>query len=272
MMPTTLQYTRHGKIGDTMDYSIETYGLKKVYEGVTAVRGLDLKVEKGCFFGFLGPNGAGKSTTIKMLTGIIAPTEGDARLLGIPLRRQPLQIKRRIGVVPEDLCLFENLTAREYLAFVGRMYKLPREVVLQRMDELLALLNLAEANKTLILEYSHGMKKKISLAAALIHDPDLLFLDEPFEGIDAVASRTIKDVLQQMVNQGRTIFLTSHILAIVEQLCTHIGIIHKGELILQGSLAEVAQGESLENRFVDIVGRGQAESGGLSWLGGGRSG
>lgn len=255
-----------------MDYSIETYGLKKVYEGVTAVRGLDLKVEKGCFFGFLGPNGAGKSTTIKMLTGIIAPTEGDARLLGIPLRRQPLQIKRRIGVVPEDLCLFENLTAREYLAFVGRMYKLPREVVLQRMDELLALLNLAEANKTLILEYSHGMKKKISLAAALIHDPDLLFLDEPFEGIDAVASRTIKDVLQQMVNQGRTIFLTSHILAIVEQLCTHIGIIHKGELILQGSLAEVAQGESLENRFVEIVGRSQAESGGLSWLGGGRSG
>jgi ABC-2 type transport system ATP-binding protein len=251
-----------------MDYSIETYGLRKVYDGVTAVKGLDLKVEKGCFFGFLGPNGAGKSTTIKMLTGLIAPTEGDARLLGIPLRRQPLQVKRRIGVVPEDLCLFENLTAREYLAFVGRMYKLPRGVVLQRMEELLALLGLTDTNKTLILEYSHGMKKKMSLAAALIHDPDLLFLDEPFEGIDAVASRTIKDVLQQMVSQGRTIFLTSHILAIVEQLCSHIGIIHQGELILQGSLEEVARGETLEDRFVSIVGQGQAVAPGLSWLGG----
>lgn len=251
-----------------MEYSIETYGLNKTFEGKVAVQKLDLQVEKGSFFGFLGPNGAGKSTTIKMLTGIISPTEGDARLLGHSLSRQPLQIKRRIGVVPEDLCLFENLTAREYLAFVGRMYKLPRAVVLARMEELLALLGLADANKTLILEYSHGMKKKISLAAALIHDPDLLFLDEPFEGIDAVASRTIKDVLQQMVSQGRTIFLTSHILAIVEQLCTHVGIIHHGALIAQGTLAEVAQGESLENRFVSIVGRDAAAAPGLSWLGG----
>lgn len=251
-----------------MEYSIETHGLRKVYEAVVAVDRLNLRVEKGCFFGFLGPNGAGKSTTIKMLTGIISPTEGDARLLGQSLSRQPLQIKRRIGVVPEDLCLFENLTAREYLAFVGRMYKLPRGVVLERMEELLALLGLADVNKTLILEYSHGMKKKISLAAALIHDPDLLFLDEPFEGIDAVASRTIKDVLQQMVAQGRTIFLTSHILAIVEQLCTHVGIIHAGTLISQGTLAEVAQGESLENRFVSIVGKNAAAAQGLSWLGG----
>ena len=251
-----------------MEYSIETYGLKKSFEEVTAVKGLDLRVEKGCFFGFLGPNGAGKSTTIKMLTGIVPPTEGEARLLGIPLTRQPLQIKRRIGVVPEDLCLFENLTAREYLAFVGRMYKLPATVSLRRSEELLALLGLEETRKTLILEYSHGMKKKISLAAALIHDPDLLFLDEPFEGIDAVASRTIKEVLQQMVDQGRTIFLTSHILTIVEQLCTHIGIIHHGELIAQGTIEEVADGESLENRFVSIVGQNQTDTAGLSWLGG----
>lgn len=250
-----------------MEYSIETYGLRKVFEGVVAVNRLDLRVERGCFYGFLGPNGAGKSTTIKMLTGIIAPSEGDARLLDLSLSRHPLQIKRRIGVVPEDLCLFENLTAREYLAFVGRMYKLPRAVVLARMDELLNLLGLAEANRTLILEFSHGMKKKMSLAAALIHDPDLLFLDEPFEGIDAVASRTIKDVLRQMTEQGRTIFLTSHILAIVEQLCTHVGIIHRGELIAQGTLADVAQGETLENRFVSIVGRNDAASG-LSWLAG----
>ena len=251
-----------------MEYSIETYGLKKVYDEVTAVQALDLRVEKGCFFGFLGPNGAGKSTTIKMLTGIVPPTAGEARLLGIPLTRQPLQIKRRIGVVPEDLCLFENLTAREYLTFVGRMYKLPAAVSLRRTEELLELLGLTEARKTLILEYSHGMKKKISLAAALIHDPDLLFLDEPFEGIDAVASRTIKEVLQQMTSQGRTIFLTSHILTIVEQLCTHVGIIHEGALIAQGPIADVAEGESLENRFVRIVGREQTDTARLSWLGG----
>jgi len=251
-----------------MEYSIETYGLKKVYEGVTAVKGLDLRVEKGCFYGFLGPNGAGKSTTIKMLTGIVTPTEGEARLLGIPLSRQPLQVKRRIGVVPEDLCLFENLTAREYLAFVGRMYKLPAAISLRRSEELLELMELADGRRTLILEYSHGMKKKVSLAAALIHDPDLLFLDEPFEGIDAVASRTIKEVLQQMIAGRRTIFLTSHILTIVEQLCTHVGIIHQGELIAQGPMAEVAAGESLEDRFVRIVGRGLADTAGLSWLGG----
>tara|TARA_R110001592_G_scaffold353339_1_gene652100 strand:+ start:77 stop:847 length:771 start_codon:yes stop_codon:yes gene_type:complete len=254
-----------------MEYSIETYGLRKVYEEVTAVNGLDLRVEKGCFFGFLGPNGAGKSTTIKMLTGIVPPTSGEARLLNIPLTRQPLQIKRRIGVVPEDLCLFENLTAREYLAFVGRMYKLPAEVSLRRTEELLELLGLADARKTLILEYSHGMKKKVSLAAAIIHDPDLLFLDEPFEGIDAVASRTIKEVLQEMTALGRTIFLTSHILTIVEQLCTHVGIIHQGELIAQGPLAEVAEGETLENRFVSIVGRDHLTTASLSWLGGGRA-
>jgi ABC-2 type transport system ATP-binding protein len=254
-----------------MEYSIETYGLRKVYEEVTAVKGLDLRVEKGCFYGFLGPNGAGKSTTIKMLTGIVKPSEGEARLLGIPLARQPLQIKRRIGVVPEDLCLFENLTAREYLAFVGRMYKLPAATSLRRAEELLELLGLEETRKTLILEYSHGMKKKISLAAALIHDPDLLFLDEPFEGIDAVASRTIKEVLQQMTARGRTIFLTSHILTIVEQLCSHVGIIHEGALIVQGPLAEVSGGDSLEDRFVRIVGRDRAEAAGLSWLGGGKS-
>ncbi|MBX3177440.1 MAG: ABC transporter ATP-binding protein [Candidatus Hydrogenedentes bacterium] len=248
-----------------MDQCIETFKLQKTYGDTVAVADLDLQVRRGCFYGFLGPNGAGKSTTIKMLTGIVAPTSGDARILGHSLRRHPLQIKRRIGVVPEDLCVFENLTAREYLAFVGRMYKLPRAVAIARAEELLALLGLADANRTLILEFSHGMKKKIALAAALIHDPDLLFLDEPFEGIDAVASRTIKDVLLQMTARGRTIFLTSHILAIVEQLCTHVGIIHEGRLIAQGALADVAAGESLETRFVRIVGREETPQG-LSWL------
>ncbi len=251
-----------------MDYCIETTGLTKVYGDVPAVDGIALRVERGSFYGFLGPNGAGKSTTIRMLTGITAPTSGEARLLGYQFGRSPLQIKRRIGVVPEELCLFENLTAREYLTFVGRMYKLPRRVALRRGDELLALLGLADTGKTLVLEFSHGMKKKLTLAAALIHDPELLFLDEPFEGIDAIASRTIRAVLDRLVERGATIFLTSHILEIVERLCTHVGIINQGRLVEQGRLDEISAGASLEDLFIASVGGTSAAEVSLSWLGG----
>lgn len=251
-----------------MEYAIETIGLTKVYESVRAVDGLALKVARGSFFGFLGPNGAGKSTTIKILTGIAAPTQGEARILGFHLQRHPLQIKRRIGVVPEDLCLFENLTAREYLAFIGRMYQLPRQVALRRCGELLEMLGLGDTDKTLVLEFSHGMKKKISLAAALIHDPELLFLDEPFEGIDAITSRTIRAVLDRLVERGATVFLTSHILEIVERLCTHVGIISQGKLVQQGLLEELTSGGSLEDAFVAAVGQPLDAGVSLSWLGG----
>jgi ABC-2 type transport system ATP-binding protein len=249
-----------------MEYCIETIGLSKVYDQVRAVDSLSLKVEQGSFFGFLGPNGAGKSTTIKMLTGIIAPTSGEARLLGYHLARQPLRIKQRIGVVPEELCLFENLTAREYLTFIGRMYRLPRAKACERSEELLALLGLADTEKTLILEFSHGMKKKLTLAAALIHDPELLFLDEPFEGIDAIASRTIRKVLDRIVARGGAIFLTSHILEIVERLCSHVGIIHQGRLVRQGTLRDVAGGGTLEEAFVASVDAPIETGAGLSWL------
>ena len=252
------------------EYCIETFGLSKDFDGLRAVDRLDLRVPKGAFFGFLGPNGAGKSTTIKMLTTITAPSEGGARLLGIDLARRPLQIKRRIGVVPEDLCLFENLTAREYLTFIGRMYQLPAVTAQRRAEELLDLLGLADTEKTLTLEFSHGMKKKLSLAAALIHDPELIFLDEPFEGIDALASRTIRAVLDRLRERGASIFLTSHILEIVERLCSHVGIIHQGRLVRQGAVAEIAQATSLEEAFVAAVGQPEAAPVQLSWLGGGR--
>jgi ABC-2 type transport system ATP-binding protein len=250
------------------DLCIETFQLTKVYNGVPAVDAIRLEVERGGFYGFLGPNGAGKSTTIKMLTGIIAPTSGTARLLGFDLGRQPLQIKRRIGVVPEDLCLFENLTGREYLTFIARMYKLPRSVARERSEELLALLGLDEAEQTLTIEFSHGMKKKLALAAALIHDPELLFLDEPFEGIDALASRIIRGVLERLVERGATVFLTSHILEIVERLCTHVGIISQGRLVCQGRLDELSrEGGSLEEVFITAVGEPLAAPATLSWLG-----
>ncbi|MBI1318905.1 MAG: ATP-binding cassette domain-containing protein [Candidatus Hydrogenedens sp.] len=251
-----------------MPYSIETTALTKVYHKKAVVDRLDLRVESGSFYGFLGPNGAGKSTTIKMLTGLIAPDGGEARLLGLRLDRKPLDIKRRIGVVPEDLCLFENLTAMEYLVFVARMYRMPRNTAYRRAEELLDWLGLDENPKALTLEFSHGMKKKLSLAAAVIHDPELIFLDEPFEGIDAIAARTIRTALARMVQRGATIFLTSHILEIVEKLCTHVGIIHQGRLVTQGTLAEVSGGAGLEEVFVSAVGRTEDTAAGLSWLGG----
>ncbi len=251
------------------EYCIQTQSLTKVYDGKAAVDRLNLSVRRGSFYGFLGPNGAGKSTTMRMLTGVTAPTSGDAMLLGHQISRNPLKIKRRIGVVPEELCIFENLTAREYLAFVGRMYKMPRHVVAQRSDELLELLGIANTGKKLALEFSHGMKKKLTLAAALIHDPELLFLDEPFEGIDALASRTIRAVLDRLIARGATIFLTSHILEIVERLCTDVGIIHEGRLVRQGPLDELAAGGSLEKLFVEAVGEPEEAGVSLSWLGGG---
>jgi ABC-2 type transport system ATP-binding protein len=253
-----------------VELCVETFDLTRRYGAKSAVAGINLHVPRGGFYGFLGPNGAGKSTTLKMLTGIIAPSGGAARILGLDLRRNPLEIKRRIGVVPEELCLFENLTAREYLAFIGRMYRLPAGVTLRRMEELLALLGLDGTGKTLTLEFSHGMRKKLALAAALIHDPELLFLDEPFEGIDAIASRTIRGVLDAFVQRGSTIFLTSHLLDIVERMCTHVGILYEGRLVREGPLAEITRGGRLEDAFVQAVGQPLEAAPTLSWLGGGR--
>ncbi len=252
-----------------MEYTIETYALTKVYSGRPVVNDLCLRVERGSFFGFLGPNGAGKSTTIKMLTGIIAPSSGEARLLGRDLKRNAMFIKRRIGVVPEDLCLFENLTAQEYLVFIGRMYGLPGRVALRRAAEIMEVMGLADVGETLVLEYSHGMKKKLSLCAALIHDPELLFLDEPFEGVDAIASRVIREVLERVLKRGATIFLTSHILDVVERLCTHAAIINEGKLLCQGLLEELAKGDRLDEAFLRLVGKPRGSEANLSWLGGG---
>jgi ABC-2 type transport system ATP-binding protein len=249
--------------------------------GVLAVSELDLTVARGQFFGFLGPNGAGKSTTIKMLTGLLAPTAGRIRILGLDLEEQPVEVKRQIGVVPEGLALFERLTGPEYLQFVGRMYGLDRRTAAERTAELLEFMQLADRSRSLIAEYSHGMQKKLALAAAVIHGPRVLFLDEPFEGVDAIAAGTLKTMLSRMTARGATIFLTSHVLEIVERLCSHVGIIHRGRLVAQGSIEELRAGVesrvvasgaaaagrlTLEQIFLEIVGgeRGSGEE--LSWL------
>ncbi len=251
-----------------MSVAIETTGLTRRFGKLCAVDAIDLRVERGTFYGFLGPNGAGKSTTIKMLTGLLAPTAGTMRILEEDVRNpeRALAVKRRVGVVPENLSLFENLTAREYLIFVGRMYLLPRSTILERTEELLAMMDLQGEEKKLALEYSHGMRKKLALAAALLPNPDLLFLDEPFEGVDAVASRVLRDTLKRTVERGATVFLTSHVLEIVEKLCTHVGIIAQGKLVHQGPMAALQVQGSLEERFLQVVGADHIEQQRLSWL------
>src|SRR3989454_728004 len=251
-----------------MTLAIETTGLTRRFGDLCAVDAIDLRVQRGTFYGFLGPNGAGKSTTIKMLTGLLAPSSGTMRLLGEDLRdpERAREVKRRMGVVPENLGLFENLTAREYLNFIGRMYLLPPATVGERTDELLSMMDLEHEEKKLALEYSHGMRKKLALAAALLPNPELLFLDEPFEGVDAVASRVLRDTLKLSVERGATVFLTSHVLEIVEKLCTHVGIIAQGKLVCQESMETLRGSGSLEERFLQVVGAEQVERQKLSWL------
>ncbi len=222
--------------------AIDTTALTRRFGDFTAVDNVNLRVDAGQFFGFLGPNGAGKSTTIKMLTGLLAPTSGSIRILGEDLQSNSAEIKRQIGVVPEGMALFGRLTADEYLRFVGRMYGLDRATTLNRTRELLEFMQLAGEQKKLIADFSHGMQKKLALAAAVIHGPKVLFLDEPFEGVDAVAAGTLKAMLLRMIARGATIFLTSHVLEIVERLCTHVAIIHRGRLVAQGSLDELRAG------------------------------
>ncbi len=251
-----------------MTLAIETHTLTRYFNDFCAVSGIELAVERGTFYGFLGPNGAGKSTTIKMLTGLLAPSGGQMLVLGRNMAdpKEALDAKRHMGVIPEDLALFDNLTAREYLTFVGRIHLMPRETIRSRSEELLSLLDLSGEEKKLTLEYSHGMKKKLAMAAALLANPDLLFLDEPFEGVDAVTSRVLRDLLAGYVARGSTVFLTSHVLEIVERLCTHVGIIVKGQLVEQASLETIRRGGTLEDRFLERAGADPDATRKLNWL------
>jgi ABC-2 type transport system ATP-binding protein len=255
---------------------VETVALRRTFGPLVAVDDLNLKVEQQQFYGFLGPNGAGKSTTIKMLTGLLRPTSGQIRILGLDLAQNAVAVKSRIGVVPEGLALFERLTGAQLLNFVGRMYGLTRDVAAERTAELLEFMDLKESADKLVADYSHGMKKKTALAAAVIHGPAILFLDEPFEGVDAIAATTLKRLLQRFISHGGTVFLTSHVLEVVERLCTHIGIIRQGRLVASGSLEELRSGVkvagheqsplTLEEIFIQVVGGSKQDAEVLSWL------
>jgi ABC-2 type transport system ATP-binding protein len=253
-----------------MELAVETHGLARDFGNVRAVAGVDLAVPAGSFYGFLGPNGAGKSTTIKCLTGLLKPSAGSMRILGIDPLADPIAVKRHIGVVPEDLALFDRLTAEETLAFVAQVHGLDAATTAARSADLLGLMDLERSKGQLVTDFSHGMRKKLSLAAALIPAPRLLFLDEPFEGIDAVASRQIKELMLSFVARGGTIFLTSHILEIVERLSTHIGIIARGRLVAQGPIEDIrgasGGGRTLEELFIGIVDGDTRAHAGLDWI------
>jgi ABC-2 type transport system ATP-binding protein len=252
------------------DAAIVTVGLTRLFGQKAAVNGLNLVVRRGEFFGFLGPNGAGKSTTIKMLVGLLRPTAGTAYIGGVDVWRDPLAAKVLMGVLPEQLNLYERLSGRELVEFAGRLYDLPRAEVRHRTAALLDVLALRDDADKLIVDYSVGMRKKIALAAALVHRPQVLFLDEPFEGIDPVSSRVIRDILRDLTASGTTIFFSSHIMEVVERLCTRVGIISQGTLVAEGTLAELraragGADASLEDLFLQLIGADHRE-GGLEWL------
>ena len=246
--------------------AIAVRDLRKVYDGKAAVDGLTLEVAQGSFFGFLGPNGAGKTTTIRMLMGLAEPTSGTIELFGLRLSEQPVEIRRRIGLVPDESLLFDHLTGAEFLEFAGRMYGLPRSVARERTAELLALFSLDAQQPKLIADYSKGMRKRLAMAAALIHRPQLFLLDEPFEGVDVVGARLMKGLLVDQVRQGATIFLTSHVLEVVERLCDRVAIIHEGRLVTEGAISDLrTDSESLEDLFVRSIGGARVPEA-IEWL------
>lgn len=236
--------------------AVDVRNLVKRFGTFEALRGLTLAIPRGAFYAFLGPNGAGKSTTIALLTGLYAPDAGELTLLGIDAKKSPLSLKQRIGVVPEELALFERLTARQYLTFCGRMYGLPGEEAAARGEELLALTELTAKAGSLVADYSKGMRRRLAIAAALIHAPELVFLDEPFEGIDVLAAGVIRELLCELSSRGVTLLLTTHVLEIAERLATHAGVIQAGRMLDEGPVQELRERHgvsSLEGVFEKLV-------------------
>jgi len=251
---------------------VRLQALTRRYGDFLAVDRVDLQVGRGEFFGLLGPNGAGKSTIIKMITGMLAPTSGRIEVLGRDVSQNVIEIKQRIGLLPEDSNLYERLTGAEYVRFVGRMYDLEESEVRSRTGELLEILDLVNGQDDMIIDYSLGMKKKVGLAAALIHNPEILFLDEPFNGVDVGSSRTVKDILQKLVDRGVTVFFSSHVMEMVEKLCTRVAILKQGRIVATGTVEELRRdlgsGEEvgLEEMFLRSIGEhGPLKS--LSWIG-----
>lgn len=246
--------------------AIRIRGLRKVFGDTVALDGLDLCVPRGSFFGFLGPNGAGKTTTVQILIGLLDASAGQVEILGKQLTGEMESVKSLVGVVLDESVLFDRLRGPEFLEFVGRVYGLDRAVARRRAVELMGLFELDSKVSSLIAAYSKGMRKRLALAAALIHRPQLFLLDEPFEGVDPLGARLMKEILVQQIQQGATVFLTSHVLEVVERLCDRIAIIDHGRIVAEGSIGELRAGEeSLEDIFIRATG-GEKPVQQLDWL------
>jgi ABC-2 type transport system ATP-binding protein len=246
--------------------ALELVGLSKAFGPLQAVDDVNLVVPAGSFYGLVGPNGAGKTTTLSMAVGLMRPDGGSARIFGVDVWPDGVRAKALVGVLPEGLALPERLTGRELLTYLGRLHGLDARVVADRAGELLEVLDLVEAEQTLVIEYSTGMRKKIGLAASLIHGPKLLVLDEPFEGVDPVSATTIRSILQRFVAGGGAVMFSSHVMALVEQLCSHVAVISDGRVLAAGRLDDVRGERRLEAVFVDLVGAEVRGLEGLSWL------
>jgi ABC-2 type transport system ATP-binding protein len=244
----------------------ELEGLTKAFGGRTVVDRVTLTVPAGSFYGVVGPNGAGKTTSILMGCGLLRPDGGTARIFGADVWHDPLRAKATVGLLPDGLALPERLTGRELLRYLGQLRGLDRETVDARVGDLLSALDLDEARSTLVIDYSTGMRKKIGLATALLHAPRLLVLDEPFEAVDPVSASTIRSILDDFVVGGGSVVFSSHVMALVERLCTHVAIIADGHVAASGALADVAGADGLEARFIETAGRGRPGPGGLPWL------
>ncbi|MGX1711059.1 ABC transporter ATP-binding protein [Streptomyces albidoflavus] len=252
--------------------AVRVRGLWKRFGQQTAVAGIDLELPAGKFIGLVGPNGAGKTTTLSMVTGLLRPDEGTVEVVGHDVWRDPAEVKARIGVLPEGLRLFERLSGRELLAYIGRLRGLPGEVTDQRATQLLDVLGLAGSQHKLVVDYSTGMRKKIGLASALLHNPEVLFLDEPFEGVDPVSAQTIREVLEGYTASGATVVFSSHVMELVESLCDWVAVMAAGTIRADGAVAEVrGEAASLQAAFLELVGAQDRSTGGtLDWLGGAR--
>ncbi|GGK59024.1 ABC transporter ATP-binding protein [Planomonospora parontospora subsp. parontospora] len=250
--------------------AVRTQGLLKRFGQQVAVGGVDLVVPQGSFAGLVGPNGAGKTTTLSMVTGLLRPDGGGVWIGGADVWRDPVAVKARIGVLPEGLRLFERLSGRELLSYNGQLRGIPKDEVARRAEELLRVMDLAESADKLVVDYSTGMRKKIGLAAALLHNPRVLFLDEPFEGVDPVSANTLVEVLRRYTASGSTVVFSSHVMELVERLCDWVSVMSRGRIVAQGPLDEVRGGRSLNEAFLSLVGAPAEHGGGeegLSWLG-----
>jgi ABC-2 type transport system ATP-binding protein len=246
--------------------ALQMSGLRKAFGATVAVDDVRLTVPRGSFFGLVGPNGAGKTTSLSMAVGLLRPDGGTVRIFGVDVWESPKRAKALVGVLPDGMALPERLTGRELLTYTGLLRGLDSATVAARADELLGVLELTGAERTLVIDYSAGMRKKIGLATALLHAPRLLVLDEPFEAVDPVSASTIRTILQRFVASGGAVVLSSHVMDLVEKLCDHVAVITRGRVVASGPVAEVRGDQSLEQAFVHLVGGRTGGGEGLSWL------